>query len=1030
MKVSFGFRGARCALLAAVFLAGLASAQSTIKYNIGGGPVASTGIAFEGDPVSFFTGASSTYVNQSLVPTLGSRASHRYAVNGSLTLTAPVTDGAYTVILGFAEVYGPLMAPGKRVFSAKVNGAAVTGGANIDIVVKAAGPAKEYFLTVTGVTAAGGTGISVELTKGIQNPILSSLDITRTDGAAVVLTTGSTSQTAAAPATNPTSTVTDTTTTGGVDHQAHAVAGETYVKTDFDGDGMVSVQLDGSKSHTHLLGGTLTSFSWEANGKVISKEVMPVLDFPVGKTIVKLTITDSGGDVASEATEVVGLANSANGAYCYFYPGQTSITKILNANPKPSQGLKVENINWFTTEAFPFLGKTANTWAVRCILSLSITAALKSGDLGVRRNGRVQLYSGNTVLLNEATGGGNGLVPVFTAFPVGNVPINLIYYKTGTAPALLSLEIAAKPIIPTALMFENKGIIPVLSTISPTSIAPAGGAVMQLFGNGFFNTPVVFIGAHKAVTKVVNSNELTATIPTSTQAGGTSVVVFVQNAAGQSNSIPFTFDATTKEQPVKFTQTFFKKADGTSHFIALATSIVIGPDFNYYIGSQDGFLYKLAVNPALVVTSQCKSAKIGEARSVLGLAVNPWFKDVQIFFSSSVLFRKSSSVTTVLKNQVSGWANGEILVAKAGCGCFCAPQTVVSGLPVSHHDHSVNKMIFLPNGDMLITVAGATNGGHNTPGNLLGGLSESPLSASILLAKTSKGNNIAGAVKYDQYANPETSKVLPGSGDISVYATGLRNSFGIARTFSGKVYATDNGANKGFGLKSLSCTTQGPFAGNVKDELNLIVKGAHYGHANRAQGKCVWGAGTKSVWDFQSSTDGVIEYWANTFQGPLKGDIITSQYTTTNPSFQGNTNRVQLNGDGSVKSSVVLNAYSGVAVENGLFGEIVMPRVSKFQIAVLKPVYAAPNLPFVVAVTPKTGVAAQLIHVGGNNFKAGLSATLGGKACVLEGPVLPTSFKCITPGGTGPGLKVLKVTNPDGAMSPDIAPAGDFSFLF
>lgn len=1025
---ALGLRSA-IAILAAVVLAGLATAQTT-KYNIGGGPVASTvaGQTFAGDPVDFFTGVSNTWVTSSLVPTLKSLASHRYAPNGSLALTAPVTDGTYTVVLGFAEVYDKIKLAGQRVFSVKVNGAAVTAGTNIDVVARAAGFGKPYFLTVPGVTASAGGGISIELTKGVQNPMLSTLDLTRSDGTPVVLTTATT--TATTVTTNPTSPVTDTTTTGGFDHQAHAVAGEGYVKTDFDEDGIVSVQLDGSRSHTHLEGGTLTSTVWEANGKVISKEIKPVLNFPVGKTIVKLTITDSGGDVASEATEVIGLKNSANGAYCYFYPGETSLTKILNANPKPSQGLKVENINWFTTSAFPFLDKSQPTWAVRCILDLKITAALKSGDLGVRRNGRVQLYSGNTVLLNEATGGGNGLVPIFTAFPVGNVPINLIYYKSGPTQALLSLEIAAKPVIPTALMFSNKGIIPVLSSITPSSIAPAGGEQMQLFGNGFFNAPVVFIGKFKAFTKVVNSNELTATIPSSIQAGGTSVIVYVANAAGQSNSIPFTFDAATKAQPVKFKQTFFKKADGTAHYIALTTSIAIGPDFNYYLGSQDGKLYKLSVNPDLVVTSQCASAKIGQARSILGLAFNPWFKDVQVFFSSSVLFRKSSSVTTSLKNKVDGWANGEILVAKPGCGCFCAPKTVVTGLPVSHHDHSVNKMIFLRNGDMLITVAGATNGGHNTPGNLLGGLAETPYSASILLAKTSKGNNIAGNIKYNQYANPAASKVLPGSGDVSVWATGLRNSFGIAQTFSGKVYATDNGANKGFGFKSFSCTTQGPFTGNIKDELNLIVKGGHYGHANRAQGKCVWGAGIKPVWTFQSSTDGVIEYWANTFQGPLKGDLITSQYTTTNPSFQGNANRVQLNPDGSVKSSIVLNEYSGVAVENGLFGEIVMPRVSKFQVAVLQPIYKAPNLPFVVSVTPKTGIPGQLVHVGGNNFKAGLSVTLGGKPCLVEGPVLANSFKCVTPAGTGPGLKVMKVTNADGAMSPNVAPAGDFSFLY
>eukprot|EP00171_Calliarthron_tuberculosum_P011615 IDg11615t1 len=94
---------------------------------------------------------------------------------------------------------------------------------------------------------------------------------------------------------------------------------------------------------------------------------------------------------------------------------------------------------------------------------------------------------------------------------------------------------------------------------------------------------------------------------------------------------------------------------------------------------------------------------------------------------------------TPLRNKVKGWANGKVQTLIVGCKCFCQVRDIVTGLPVSNKDHTVNKMVFLPNGDMLLTVGGGTNAGHNTPGNPLGGQPETPLSASVLLVKTSKG---------------------------------------------------------------------------------------------------------------------------------------------------------------------------------------------------------------------------------------------------------------------------------------------------
>lgn len=60
-------------------------------------------------------------------------------------------------------------------------------------------------------------------------------------------------------------------------------------------------------------------------------------------------------------------------------------------------------------------------------------------------------------------------------------------------------------------------------------------------------------------------------------------------------------------------------------------------------------------------------------------------------------------------------------------------QPVISGLPVSNRDHGVNGGDFLDNGTLLMAIGGMTNQGY--PGDLMGGLPESPLSGAILQAK-------------------------------------------------------------------------------------------------------------------------------------------------------------------------------------------------------------------------------------------------------------------------------------------------------
>lgn len=1011
------------AAAALLLLAATAGGERILSYNVGGESLGK----FCGDPGAFLVNrkASVARIDALSVGKLGALGTYRTLVDGydDFEFIFPVPPGNYTVILGFAELWAPAFSVGKRTFGIDVQGEVHAEGFDI---FRGVGRARPLWRTLRGVQVYA-DGLHVKLLKGDTNkPVISVIELFRDDGEFLNYPVGSDCDEAPAmcAADDP---------DDKEDHQAHAVAGEGYVKTDFNGDGKVSVLLDGSKSHSHYfdsksgVSGAIMSYNWTYKGQVIGTKAKVDYDFPVGKSIVTLTVTDNAGDVSCENTEVIGQAATDNGAYCYFYPGITSLKQWLNSNPKPMQGVLVRNINWPNVNAFPFIGKSGKVWTVRCITYLYV-GDIAPRSLQIERDGRVALYAHYKPIIAEGGVqgggmGGDGIVTVKRGFRAGMIHLNIVYHKLNR-DAKLVLLLDDEPVPQEQLRFLKKGIIPVLKNIDPNRASFLGGGKMQLFGSGFFNKPEVIIGRAKAKVTVVNPGELLIDIPSQAKVGSKHPLVFVRNRAGESNGIHMKY---TLQPEIRWTKTYLKRKDGKKLELSLLTSIAVGPDFKYYMGTQSGFVWKVSVNKRLIVLRKCRSFSMGKSRSVLGVAFNPWRKRPQPYITTSTLFRNVEKHNTPLRHKVDGWANGKVQALVVGCRCFCKVKDVVTGLPVSNKDHSVNKMVFLPNGDMLLTVAGSTNAGHNTPNNQLGGQPESPLSASVLLIKTSKGDEIDAHIRYNHYKWPATAKKV-GADDVEVYASGLRNSFGICRTVDGKIYATDNAGNLGYGYESTSCSTQRPFKRRAKDELNLIVKGGFYGHANRNQGNCVWGRGRKPIASFLPSTNGLVQYQSNAFYGSLKFDLIATEFATGNVDVEGGAIRITRKRDGTVKKMYKMAEYSGLDAVNGLHGEIVMPRVARKMIAVLQPDYVAPpGVPFVVSVTPKIGTGKQLILVSGNNFKRGLKAFVGGRPCAGVREVRQFSFKCVTP--SGKGLVSVTVVNPDGRKSPWIKPAGDFSFL-
>lgn len=530
---------------------------------------------------------------------------------------------------------------------------------------------------------------------------------------------------------------------------------------------------------------------------------------------------------------------------------------------------------------------------------------------------------------------------------------------------------------------------PVITGMSKKEGPTYGGFKVVIKGKFFYNEPKVLFGGVEARTLgVVGSGSIEVEVPP----GEGAVGVIVVTGFGWSKPVNFKYVVSDDVQ-VKFKELVLRNSRGGIFAVKEITGIKVGPDGRYYMGSLDGFVYRLEVNKDMMVLSSCRSITVGKQRSILGLAFHPGeWNNPNLYISTSTLYWKG-------KPGGYGWNNGKVELWRSGAGgakCMGHVKDVVTGLPVSAHDHGVNALEFLNNGDLLITVGSSTNAGVNSPKDKLGGISESPLSAAILLAKLSRGAKFNGHVTYDQVRDPGTAKVTSGD-SVVVYSSGIRNSFGLLRHTNGKIYATTNGPNPGFGTKSVGCNKDGGDTANHGDTLILARPGSYHGHPNRNRGRfdgrqCVYHSDKEknqgrrysaALAGFQSSTDGILEYTANTFGFQLRGNIFTSKLSW---GTGGALYRSVLTKDGfqvQGNKAEVFATVSGLSIAMSPYGDIVMPKVKQGRIVVLRPLEPMPQGPFVTAVTSRRGPRAggNVVLITGYNFAKDIVVLFGNQRC-------------------------------------------------
>jgi IPT/TIG domain/Glucose / Sorbosone dehydrogenase len=254
---------------------------------------------------------------------------------------------------------------------------------------------------------------------------------------------------------------------------------------------------------------------------------------------------------------------------------------------------------------------------------------------------------------------------------------------------------------------------------------------------------------------------------------------------------------------------------------------------------------------------------------------------------------------------------------------------------------------------------------------------------------------------------------------IEVFAAGTRNPFGIVLHSNGNLYATDNGPNLGYGDMMTGCGPgQSIPARAEQDKINLLVKGGYYGAPNRKRAltnndprQCVWRSQnepsdanfTAPILVVKSSTDGIIEFQSDHFDGQLRGNLIAAKYL-------GSLYRVILTPDGkgvipqSNPAIELLGDYDpqALSLTQAPDGTIISCSVGSNMLSFHKPNELPTTAMQVKSVFPRRGGQAggNTLTIFGVNFGASPTVTVGGGPCTVISAIA-TKIECTVPGSTG-----------------------------
>lgn len=975
------------------------------------------------------------------------------AVQGQFfNLSFPLSVGTYDATLGFAEYDVRNCVSAGRTFGVYANG--VLKLESVDIFNLASGCRRAVTVFLPGLAVEEFDRRPLVLAfQGISAPaILSYVSIKRSDTQCIPVS-------------------------GDIslrdDHLAHAVPGKyppngdsSYV--DNQNAGFVRVHIDGRQSHTHFFSngraGHIRQYTWTnlETAEIVSRSSNFWHNFPRGTTRMRLSILDEvcSTDAADFSVTVTG--NKQTGAYCYYYKDLDGVplTGMLGIEEHWPIHAYVQKTLRF---GFPTFWFSRTRFSTRCTFSMDVTEASEETLMSVitKGSGRAQLYkSGGLVYDTETSPGDASGIPL----AIGVHEFELLYFREDFSQDGF-LQVLFDNDEPPNIFYDQLSIVPLVLKVSPDGGRVDGNEVVTIVGFGLHFPLTVYFGDVSADVLVEGASSTRVQIRTPGVEDERTVSVSVVSATGtRSNAVVYTYGVDCDE--IAFESQDLTIADEEKVDVGAATCVTTWLDGSLYIGSYDGYVRVVHYDlDTLRASSICQSERMtddrfkdgtGEPslRTILGITFDP--RDVTIpraYISTSTLFWDRQNA---IANIPSGekWANGAVERLKAisepllktdGAICLAYDKRIVSNLPVSDGDHSVNALLFSQTGDLLIAVGGFTNAG--LPYMSAGGNWETFLSGAVIRARLSLGATYVGDIVHAPKDNLRTARVV--KGDVDLYATGFRNLYSLVMTRTGEIYGVDMGPNCKMGNASSACdeydeseasqrdtSSRVEFPGRLMtsvddgctsgvardDKLVRLEAGGFYGHPNLQRSKlrnvseCGWidpltdsvpmplfarapSNYVRAESLVKSAMTAVIPYGSKGFCARLRGALLLGLYK----GFGVFRTRSADNGDGMRSTERIANGGGISGVENVL-GDVVFVSNVKGSISVMRPISKSSRkadwfvLNALPVRLPRNG--GSRLTVGGWGFQLNVSVLVGSHPCpVLR--VTSSVIVCITPAFVG-----------------------------
>ena len=268
--------------------------------------------------------------------------------------------------------------------------------------------------------------------------------------------------------------------------------------------------------------------------------------------------------------------------------------------------------------------------------------------------------------------------------------------------------------------------------------------------------------------------------------------------------------------------------------VDFVTAIAMGPEDPDPASDRDGCLYALTGNTG-VVRRICFDATKSVVSDAVVIDING---SLPVTNAMGMAFDPRSDAGGEIHLYITysrdGAApfNGRVAraVSVDGGVTFATDEAFITGLPRSEAPgtNQTNGLDFGPDGCLYIAQGANSNSGYDR------GFAESRLSGAVLRACMTD----ASGVLLPGFDGNCGDGSLPQACDVSVFASGFRNPFGLAWHSNGFLYGTDNDVSLGYHLdcgieaNNFGCPCQEPTVQPIGDELNLVEEGMYYGAPN------------------------------------------------------------------------------------------------------------------------------------------------------------------------------------------------------